>query len=266
MRNYDPSIPLFSIHIPKAGGQSFSDVLASWFNNNRFPNLNNHPKLSKILTPLNADLFLQRFLGCGLYFHYKDHVLNKPPRKIPLGKGYGSLLSRKIPECIHGHFESYGDGKSLFEYYPKARQFVTVLRDPLQLQISLYFYHKRLLNNGVIYWNGHKNNSLAFPCLEDWVKNRGAYMLNLFPWKITKDNFIEILKSNFVHLCVVENYQTSIDILADKLGCPTVKVPVINKSPRDEGDLLSDSTINFFKEKHELEYLIYNYALSINQF
>ena len=60
MKPYDPQKPLFSYHIPKCAGTSFSEVLKAWF-------------------------------GRGFCQHYHDEIRNKPPRKHNL---YTDLLPR----------------------------------------------------------------------------------------------------------------------------------------------------------------------------
>ena len=263
MIKYNPSLPLFSIHVPKAGGTSFQKVLQTWFNRVPFPNLQNRPKLRRVLRKYDLDFVIQRFLGCGLYYHYKDHVNNLDPRVVSLGKKY-IVFNRNLPECVHGNFEPYGDDKTLLEYYPDARQFVTVLRDPLELQTSLYFYHKRLLKDGgTLYWRGKAYNNIPFKNLDDWIMNRPLKLLDLFPWSLTPDNYENIFSKFFVHICVVENYQKSVDILADKLGFPKTSILLSNESPRTTENL-SKEAIEMFKQKHQLEYQIYRFALDLN--
>jgi hypothetical protein len=261
MVEYNPTIPLFSIHIPKCGGSSFERVLDYWFNKINFPNLQKHPRLAKIITPfnsLNVDFLLQRFLSCGLYYHYKDHKLNEAPRAVPLGKGYGIFLNKKLPECVHGHFDSHTDGTNVFGFYPDAQQFITVIRDPLQVSISMYFYQKHLYKEQKLYWEGNSVTKMEFETLDDFIANRDLFLLRFFPFNLTFSNYEKIINDYFVHILVVENYQRSVDILAKKLGFRTVSVPFCNVTIRDKNSP-SEESINIFKQKNNYVNII-NYS------
>lgn len=264
MLKYNPHSPLYSLHIPKTAGTSFENVLGSWFNKSNFSNLNNHPRLFRVLTPLNIDFFIHRLLSCGLYHHYSNEQLNKKPRRIPLEKKYGLFQRAKIRECVHGHFDPQTDGGDLFSYYPDAFQFIAFLRDPLEMQLSLFFYMRKMISDGQMYWRGKKITKMEYDGdIDKWLTERNGYMMAFFPMKFSKYNFIETINSYFVHIGVVECMQQSIDILADKLGFKSSIATVQNSSTRDI--LPSAFAIKKFKEKHELEYLIYNYAVSLNK-
>jgi len=263
MQAYNPDLPLFSLHVPKTAGTSFDNVLKQWFNDRPFPNLMNRPRLAALLSPLNVDFTLQRMMGCGLYHHYSNEVAAAKPRVAPLGRKYGVLGTRIHRECVHGHFDPNIDGGTLFDYYPEARQFITVLRDPLEMQLSLYFYNKKLIESGNMYWQGRKVTTLEFDGdIDRWVEERGCYMLHFLPMNFSIENYQDVCNEHFVHIGITEKLQASIDILAEKLGRKSVAVPRENTTTR--GARPSESAIRTFKEKHKLEYLIYDYAVSLN--
>lgn len=263
MLTYDPNLPLFSIHLPKTAGTSFERVLQTWFNDRPFPNLANRPRLQKILTPWNLDFLLQRMMGCRLYFHYGRHVEGKPPRVVPLSNKYG-ILQQKRPECLHGHFEPHSDKGTLFDYYPDARQFITFLRDPLEMQLSHYFYNKKMIESGQMFWRGKKVTQLEYNGdINRWVAERGFYMLHFMPMKFSKDNYKEVIHKYFVHIGVTEIMEQSIKNMASKLNVEPMVVPKENVTKRNIEP--STEAVSIFKEKHQLEYMIYEYALSLNQ-
>ena len=90
-------------------------------------------------------------------------------------------------------------------------------------------------------------------------------MLRFFPHQLTLDNFEKILQDNFIHICTVENYQRSIDLLAGKLGFKTVTVPTLNVNSTISKENISQIAINTFKEKYKLEYNIYEFAVNLNK-
>jgi hypothetical protein len=107
MKKYDSKKPLISIHIPKCAGNSFVITLRKWFKEN-------------------------------LYLHYFDEKNNKAPQRYNLKAG---ILSRKFKKgiCVHGHFNNERNF-GVRDYYPEADQFITILRDPLEILQSRYFY------------------------------------------------------------------------------------------------------------------------------
>lgn len=65
MKQHDPRKPLFSIHIPKCAGSSFSEVLKGWF-------------------------------GSGYRRHYPNEKRNTPPRKHNLYTGITERLQESV--------------------------------------------------------------------------------------------------------------------------------------------------------------------------
>ncbi|MEM9446959.1 MAG: hypothetical protein AAGA75_00315 [Cyanobacteria bacterium P01_E01_bin.6] len=262
MRVYDPSKPLFSLHIPKTGGSSLEYALSKWFNKTTFPNLNDHPRLASLLTFKGIDLKLQQVLGCGLYLHYKNHRKVAKKRIVSLDRTYGFIRRVKQPECVHGHFQPYISNENVFDHYPDACQFIMTLRDPLEMHISLFHYMRKMILSGNLYWEGELQNDFEFPNIDEWLLNRDFYLLKLLPWEVSSRNFKEIINKNFIHICILEKYQKSIDILASKLGFQSIEIPISNVTERDNRP--SQKSIITFKQRHELEYEIYEYAYQLN--
>ena len=100
MRVYDPESSLFSLHIPKCGGQSMRQLLETWYGNQ-------------------------------FRIHYFQQFNAMPPRH-ELAPGI----------CVHGHF-NHAKGFGIKAYYPEATQFITVLRDPMEMALSNYFFWKK---------------------------------------------------------------------------------------------------------------------------
>jgi hypothetical protein len=229
MREYNRNQKLFSLHIPKCGGTSFTNVLIKWF----WP---------------------------GFHAHYFTHATNEMPRKIRLFKRVLEGLGM-FPMCIHGHFE---EEAGVYETYPDAKQFITIIRDPLEMQVSMFFDHKRRLNNPDegLFWKGEKMEMEYEGDINTWVQERPFYLLKFFPWEITLDNYINVINEHFVHIGITENLEKSIRFFAQKLNKKPESVEHLNKSPRHEG--LMEESIQIFKSKHKLEYAIYDYVKTLN--
>lgn len=228
MRKYNRFRTIFSIHIPKCSGTSFTEVLRQWF----WP---------------------------GFHAHYFNHEYDRMPSPPMLAK---RVLHRAglLPLVVHGHFE---EECAVFETYPKARQFITVIRDPLEMQLSLFFDHQRRLQEfGALYWKGQKVEMEYGGDLDTWVAKRPCYLLKFFPWEMTLENYKEIINQHFIHIGTTEQIQESINIFAQKLGKKTVTIPHTNQSPRNRHP--SEQAVKAFKSKHILEYAIYHYVYNLN--
>lgn len=226
---YQRSQPLISIHIPKCAGTSFTNVLRTWF----WP---------------------------GFHAHYIAHDQDgRLPGRARLFKQV--LFSMRLTGmCIHGHFE---DEAHVFDYYPNASQFITVIRDPLEMQLSLFWDHKRRINEfGSLYWKGEKVEMEYGGDINRWVAERPCFLLQFFPWQLTSENFREVLEQKFVHIGVTEKLQDSVNHFANRLGKPKVKVGNLNQSRRDT--MPSAEAVEAFKDRHTLEYAIYDWAIELN--
>lgn len=189
---------------------------------------------------------LVKYFAKKVKWHYYDEVKLSMPEKYDL----------KAIRCIHGHFNkkrSFG----IEDYYNiEDFQYITMLRDPLDIMISTYFYNK---NNKKVYRDGRKVSEIfAHISLNDYISKNNCYMFLHFPWQFTKENYKEIIDKNFIFIGIMEEYQKSIDILSFVLNKASHYIPHKNISTYDE-DILSEVKEDFIK-RHELEYLIYSYA------
>jgi hypothetical protein len=221
MKNYNSKIPLISIHIPKCGGSSLKEVLKEWFNDR-------------------------------LFFHYYDLKNNKMPPKIKTR----NLFYRYVPDiCIHGHFNKF-DGLGVKEYYPNIDQAITFIRDPLEVQLSVFYYRHQQDKQGLFNRSGKPMNLTLD--IDEFLETSTPYIHNFFPDDFNVETFEKYINNYFIHIGIIEDYQNSLNILADKLNKPRIKVPHINSSERFSKP--SESSIKKFKEKCKWEYEIYNRA------
>jgi len=188
---------------------------------------------------------LQDWFGDGLRLHYYNEQLNRMPPRYRLKGGI----------CIHGHFNK--DRKlGILDYYPEADQLITILREPFEIEISLYFFLKGRKES--TFRNG-KPTPLQAQNLAAFLKGRTSYLFKHVPYEVTLDNYQEILERYFVYIGIAEDLQTSVNVLASKLGFAPVEIGRLNVSQHDEevpGGLREE-----YVSKHPLEYAIYHYAL-----
>ncbi len=228
MQTYDPQLPLINLHIQKSGGQSFRKILETWF-------------------------------GDGFHRHHYDPRTQAVTAKVEKVDG-------RYPAgtCIHGHFQKRL-GFGVQEYYPDIRQFITVLREPLDRQLSLYFFQKARVAKGVEFRAGQRLREAAAASVDEYLEHamrRPPYYRNHFPWPVDEHNYKDVLEEHFVHIGVTDALQDSVRIFARKLGKPVIDVPVINTSRRDETP--SAQVVERFRDTFRLEYLIYEYARGLN--
>lgn len=221
MLTYDKTKPLISLHIPKCGGTSFRKVLRSWFT-------------------------------LGYHKHYFDHKHQNMPKHA----GVKLSLQKLFPVCIHGHFNQR-KGFGVRDYYPDASQFIMIMRDPLEMRLSLYFFLKSSAKRGY-HWNGKWVTEPPFKSLEEFFENDPTNIFEFIPFDLTLQNYEQVIQDNFVHIGIMEQLPESVNSLAEKLGKPKRKIEHLNVSEWDEK--IPDSTVKAFEEQNRLEYAMYNFA------
>lgn len=226
MKTYNPKIPLISIHIPKCGGTSLTDILSTWF-------------------------------GKRLYLHYYDEKRAKMPERIATKTVFNTYKSNI---CIHGHFNRKR-GFGVDDYYPNIDQAITFLRDPLEVQQSVFFYNHKLKNAGNLFRDGRK---MEIPNdIDEFLETSKPYFRLFLPENINSENLDYYFEKYFVHVGVMEYYEKSVQILSEKLKKKFVNVPFENKSSRFVTP--SNSSVQLFLEKCKFEYDLYKKACEYNK-
>lgn len=221
MRNYDPGKPLISIHIPKAGGTSFQEILARWFPGR-------------------------------LYFHYFDEGKKKMPGKHALLPGsciHGHFNSKRgfgirhyYPEAeqfitfLRDPFEivvsRYFDVKAREK---KGEAFRDGCSYRLPEDVGHYLRHEI-----------HK---------KDYHPN----ILDYMPAELTLENYKDIIEERFIYMGIMEDFQNSLNHLAHALGFEPAVLGHLNRSNRYQE--IPPHFREVFSERHPLEYAVYYHAL-----
>jgi hypothetical protein len=201
MRKYDPSQPILYTHIPKCAGSSVIRVLRKWFTGEYHK--------------LNQD-------------ESQDIVLPHVETKDEHGRWLANV------KCIHGHF-NHGRGYGLPYFYPEVNQYFTILRDPFDVTVSMYFFAKGRSSEGRFWFRGEPVDLRAqFPNVASYVNSYPYWFFDHLPQDITLENYRERLGSRFVYMGVFEDLQTSIDNLGKIFGKESADLPYINVSKYDE--------------------------------
>ena len=201
MRTYDPDQPVIFTHMPKCGGSSFIRLLRQWFGSE-------YHKLNQDET---QDVLLPR---------------------IETQDAAGNWLPDV--KCIHGHFDN-GRGYGLPYFYPEITQYFTILRDPFDIVVSMFFFCKKRSLEGKFWYRGKQENILdKYPNIEYYLRENPYWVYNHLPQDLTLQNFTERLADRFVYIGVQEDMPVSVARLAAVLGKPNVELPRFNESPYDE--------------------------------
>lgn len=196
---------------------------------------------------------LEKFFPGRIFFHYYQQR-GAPPLKHSLGPGI----------CIHGHFNS-NRNFGVYDYYPQADQFMTLLRDPLEAAISNYFYWKTKaravqLEKGMI-TEGAEHD---YRNIDDFfIKRPCSNMLDFMPANTTRESYKEMIETRFIWIGLVENFQRDVNRLSALLDCEPVQADQLNSSLRDES--LSSHLRDKFVEQNALPFEIYNYVKQLSE-
>lgn len=218
MKSFDAQKPLIVIHIPKAAGTSSKLYFKSWFDSN-------------------------------LTEHYYSERRGKLPKKRNFF--LRRLCGKKT--IIYGHFNSLR-GFGVEDYYPTVDQFITILRDPLELVISSYFYIQANSEN----WQDKQR--VPSGTLSDYISSTPINMLNHFPRKVTHSNYKEIIEKYFIYVGIVEQLEDSLRMIARCLNKEFNPSMLVQANATDRNQAADEEAKARFMDKHELEYLVYQHA------
>ena len=176
-------------------------------------------------------------------------------KRAPTKYDLANINSKDQPAAIFGHFNKKR-GFGIEHYYPKAEQFITILRDPFERAISLYFYKKqksKISKNQI---------NIDIDNLRDYLLSFRGGAFNHFPREVTLDNYKEIIETYFIEIGVTEHLDESMIRISNKLNKSykpgTLKM--INVAERNERIPLELKELAI--ENMPLEYAMYNYVLA----
>lgn len=202
-------------HIPKTAGTAFRAALGQWFN------------------LLNDYITIEELQG-------------QVPVHAPI-----DITALSPEHCLCGHYEI--DKNSLFTRYPAILEFpshfsvFTILRDPLQLQISMFYFAKKTKIFG--------NIDLE---LDDFIMLQKNYIAQRFQCSLA--NYKKVL-DRYCFIGLQEDLQGSLDVLSNLLGKQRLRLEIVNASGRaDNANNLARTTVDKFMEHNYLDYKIYEYG------
>ena len=209
-----PKDPVYIFHhIPKCGGASVNFLLNSWF---------------------------------IIIRDYRTGDTTNYPEKT-------DVSSLRSCHCLTDHFEI--DGYYLHQRYPEILinnwyKIITFIRDPLQVQLSLFRYEK----------NGNRAKAKD---IKEHLSLRPNYIANRLP--ATINNYKKVIDRYFF-IGILEESQASVDRLASMIKKRSKPLPWENKSTKEgdkntDSENISEEIIRQFRHDNALDYLIYDYCV-----
>lgn len=168
---------------------------------------------------------LEKWFANNLHFHYFQSQGALPKR-----------YELQPNSCIHGHFNDI-KGFGIKDYYPLADQFITFLRDPLEIALSNYFFWKRKARKRQLLRGVIKAGSVHdYKNVDDFfIKRQKSHITNFLPSNLDSNNYKKIFAKYYVYIGIVEDFPRSPQNLAFRLGFEEPEdLTWLNRSSRDE--------------------------------
>lgn len=163
------------------------------------------------------------------------------------------------PVLVSGHFNCRR-AKGVEQLFPQSDQFITVLRDPWERALSIYFFNRRhatrTAGTARVAAMGIEEYMAGWP-FEDPAF--GSPLLCFLPPVGPDESPIEMIERRFVEVGVTDALAASIQRIAERLGRPfdpsAVQHLNISKRDRPEPDHLKPA----FRKRNAQDYAIYEH-------
>lgn len=184
--------------------------------------------------------------GTSLKKSLEDYFILKKDYGV---SGESPLEFKKLSsfDLLVGHFEM--EYSQLFKRYPEVEEsdvfLFTMVREPLQMMISLYYYW---MNHGKIKDIG----------LQEFLDSKENYLAQLL--FCTEDNWKNVL-SKYSYIGVLESYEKSIEILSVLTNRKFKIYNIENRSTKDDQKkaiLADEQFVRSYQQRNALDFKIYH--------
>jgi hypothetical protein len=201
-------------------------------------------------------LVLENWFSNNLYTHYPAKEVI--PERAKIKTIFGQF---KKGICIHGHFNRLR-GFGIENHYPDIDQMICFIRNPIDQQISTFLFKHRKIKQGYTFWDWPQDKIPND--IDEFLYRFPSNLLLHLPKEITLENYIDVINERFIHLGITESYSSSLMTIASKLNKKYIIPP--RKNTSNTKVFPGKKAIRFFKEKHELEFRIYELACQLNRY
>jgi hypothetical protein len=194
MKPYDPSKPLFHLHVPKTGGTSLRQAFVNW---------HNRPKVA----------------GQG-----EVHFLSLTKSQDgPAWNVASDHYDRGAGNSIETILERHGVA-------PEDAQYVTYLRAPFTQLASMYYYWRKVNSQQVIQAHGQSwKLPMVAHSLEEFMQKNPVDF-----WQYLPQGNYPTAFDNFVFVGVIEDYAKCFTAMTRLLNLPSQPLPNLLKSTYTE--------------------------------
>lgn len=176
--------------------------------------------------------------------------------QIWFGRSYQvkNLSNNKNVSCIGGHFQ-YGIHEELNRPYTYA----TMLREPVDRVLSYYYFIKEKSSSG-------KSKNANKMDIEDFMEEYDTKLCNYQTRRIAGGKLdLELAKKHlleeFSFVGLTERFKESLYLMKREYHFPNLEYNTRNiTKKRSSKDELPEKTINFIKQKNELDIELYQFA------
>jgi len=201
LKTYQPNEPVIFVHIPKCAGTSFIRLLRRWYRDGY-----RHPYQDES----------------------QDIMLPRVQTRTPGGHWDPTI------RVIHAHWD-HGRAYGLPYYCPDVTQYFTIVRDPFEMIVSMYFFVKGRSARGEFRFRGETVDlRQRYPTVNHYLDEEQPWLNNHLPVDLTLEDLPAGIARRFVYVGRFDRLQTSVDHLAFVLGMRRQVLPQHNVSEYDE--------------------------------
>jgi len=227
-KEYNPENPLVYIHVYKTAGCTMRRCFKKWYSRDG---------VAKHQLCYHDDYYKSNksFLTCNS----TQLSLYKAAKVVPIFIGHFNNVNYSFPE--------------------ECNQFITTLRNPLDRAISAYFYNLKET----------KNKFTDICKLEEFLRKPDyTGITKVFTKELfTLENYKNLIQKYFVYIGTTEHFSWSLSkivwVLNKKL---TPEMLSIWENKTEYNVSVTDELKEYHREKHKLEYAIYDYVVELNNF
>lgn len=175
-----------------------------------------------------------------LHLHYPDA---EPPNPAPAEAGW----------CVHGHFYHHAWPIGVRDTYPDAAQLITVLRDPLEMMVSSYFFQVAMGDPPAENLTDWLEDVLTWPCLFPYLG---------LPVDLRDPDLVDRLSDELVWIGAVERLDLGLPVLARRLGVACPPLVRDNATPRPTPLADPERWRARLRDRFPAEHRLYDFALT----